>query len=225
MNEVLFFIEIIVIFSMVLIAHKAFGKEGLMLWIGVASILANLELSKAINLFGISATLGNILFASNFLATDILSECYGKKYAKKGVYLGLFSIITYLITTQFALLFQPSDVDVVSNAMNVLFAQIPRVCIASIVMYYIANRADVYLFDRLSKKFNGEKLWLRNNISTIICNCLENFGLFFIAFYGVFPIKDLLIMAAASSVIEIIIAICDTPFLYIAKEIYRRKNE
>lgn len=219
MNELLLFIEIIVIFSMVLIAKKLFGKEGLMLWIGIASILANLELAKAVEMFGLSATLGNILFASCFLATDILSECYGKEYAKKGVYIGVFSIITYLITTQFALLFQPSEIDLVSGAMETLFELTPRVCVASLVMYYIANRVDVYLFDKLSQKFNGKKLWVRNNVSTIICNCLENFGLFFLAFYGVFPVSELIMMGLASSVIEIIIAICDTPFLYLAKKV------
>lgn len=223
MNEMLLFIEIIVIFSMVLIAKKLFGKEGLLLWIGIASILANLELAKAVDMFGLSATLGNILFASNFLATDILSECYGKKYAKKGVYIGVFSIITFLITTQFALLFQPSEIDVVNDAMQTLFTLTPRVCIASLIMYFIANRVDVYLFDKLSQKFNGKKLWLRNNVSTIICNSLENFGLFFLAFYGVFSIKDLIIMGLASSVIEVVIAICDTPFLYIAKNKHDKK--
>jgi uncharacterized integral membrane protein (TIGR00697 family) len=216
MNEFLLFVEIIVIFSMVLISKKLFGKEGLMLWIGIASILANLELAKAVDMFGISATLGNILFASNFLAADILSECYGKEYAKKGVYLGLFSIIIYLISTQFALLFVPSEIDIVNGAMKTLFALTPRVCISSLLMYYIANRVDVYLFDKLSKKFKGKKLWLRNNVSTIICNCLENFGLFFLAFYGVFPVKELLMMGIASSIIEILIAICDTPFIYLA---------
>ena len=95
MNEFLMIIEIIVMFGMLVLAKKFFGKEGVFVWIGIASILANIQVSKCINIFGISGTLGNVMFASNFLATDILSECYGEKEARKGVYIGLFSVIVY----------------------------------------------------------------------------------------------------------------------------------
>lgn len=219
MNEVLLFIEIIVVFSILLIAKRLFGKSGLFLWIGIASILANIQVVKSVDIFGISATLGNVLFASNFLATDILSECYGKKEAKKGVYIGLFAVIAYLIITQLSLLFTPNEIDVAQSSMKTLFSLAPRVCISSLVMFFIANLVDVHLYDKLHKKFKGEKLWLRNNISTIVCNCLENFGFVFLAFTGTYPITDVLMIAVTTCAIEIIIAICDTPFLYLAKHI------
>lgn len=219
MNEVLFFVEIIVIFGLILAFKRLFGKVGLFIWIALASVIANIEVVKSVDLFGMSATLGNVLFASNFLATDILSECYEKKDAKKGVYIGLFSVIAYLICTQFLLAFQPNNIDVAHGAMETLFSLAPRICVASLAMFFIANLTDVYLFDKLAKKFNGKKLWLRNNISTIICNCAENVGFAFLAFYGVYPVNDLIMMAIVGSIIEIIIAFCDTPFLYAAKKI------
>lgn len=219
MNELLLIIEIVVVFSIVLLAKRFFGKEGLMLWMGIASILANLEVAKMIDIFGFSATLGNVLFASTFLATDILSECYGKEYAKKGVYMGLFSVIIYLITTQFALLFQPSSVDIMDSSMKMLFGLAPRVCFMSLLMYFIANRIDVYLYDKLKEKFKGKKMWLRNNVCTIACNCIENFGFNMLAFGGILPLKELIIVSASTCVLEVIIALCDTPFLYLSKKI------
>ena len=218
MNELLLFIEIIVIFSIILLAKRLFGKNGLFLWIGIASVLANLQVVKCIDVFGISATLGNVLFASNFLATDILSECYGKESAKKGVHIGLFSVIVYLIITQLTLLYIPNEFDTAQDAMSVLFNLSLRVSIASLTMFYIANLADVYLYNKLHKKFKGKKMWLRNNISTISCNCLENFGFTFLAFMGLYPLSELLVIAFSTCVIEIGIALCDTPFLYLAKK-------
>jgi uncharacterized integral membrane protein (TIGR00697 family) len=91
-------------------------------------------------------------------------------------------------------------------------------------MYALANIADVYLFNKLKDKFKGKKLWLRNNISTILCNCLENFGFVFLAFFGVFEIQEILSIALVTCVIEIIIALLDTPFLYISKHI-KTRNE
>lgn len=84
-------------------------------------------------------------------------------------------------------------------------------------MFFLANIADVFLYNKLKVAFGGKKMWLRNNLSTIVCNCLDNFGLMFLAFYGVYPVKELLIISLTSCVIEIIIALFDTPFLYLAK--------
>ena len=64
MNELLLFIEIIIMFSLLLLAKKFFGKEGIFVWIGIASVIANIQVSKCIDIFGISGTLGNVLFAS-----------------------------------------------------------------------------------------------------------------------------------------------------------------
>lgn len=219
MNELLFFVEIIVCFSLLLLAKKLFGKEGIFAWIVFASIFAEIQVTKSINVLGINGTLGNVLFASNFLATDILTECYGFKESKKGVYLALFSVICYLIISQLTIAFIPNDIDMVDGSMKTLFALAPRVCISSTIMFFIANMIDVYFYESLRKKFNGKKMWFRNNVSTILCNCIENFFFVFGAFLFVYPFIDVVMIAISTSLIEIIISLCDTPFLYLAKKI------
>lgn len=219
MNEVLLFIELIIMFSMLLLMKKFFGKEGIFVWIGIASILANIQVSKCINIFGISGTLGNVMFASNYLATDILSECYGEDVAKKGVYIGLFSVIIYLVCMQMSLLFIPNQIDIVHSSMQTLFGLAPRICISSLLMFFISNLLDVKLYNYLKRKCKNKKLWFRNNISTIICNCLENFGFVFLAFLFTYPMLDILEIAISTCIIEIVIAICDTPFLYFSCKI------
>lgn len=219
MNEFLLFIEIIVVFSLLLLVKKLFKKEGLFLWIGLATVLANIQVSKCVDIFGLSTNLGNVLFASNFLATDILIECYNFKESKKGVFIGLFSVVLYLIVTQITLLFNPSSIDISNDAMNMLFGLAPRICISSIAMYFLSNIADVYLYNKLKEKFKDKKMWIRNNISTIICNCLENFAFTFLAFAGIYTIRDMIFMSLVGCLIECIIALCDTPFLYLAKKI------
>lgn len=217
MNEILLFVEIIIIFSIVLLTHKLFKKEGLIAYIGVASILANIQVAKQITIFGLDATLGNVMFASTFLATDILTEYYSKKDAIKGVNVGLMSVIIYLICSQISLMFVPNNFDFVNDSMQNLFSLTPRICISSVVMYYIANRIDVVIYNKL--KLKNTKIWVRNNLCTIICNCAENFGFCFLAFYGVYDTNTILSIAITTCIIETIIALCDTPFLYIARKL------
>lgn len=220
MNEILLIAKMLFAFSAILAALKLFGKAGLFAWIALASILANIIVAKNIVVFGIDATMGNVLFASTFLATDILSEKYGAKEAKKGVYIGLFAVLTYLAISQFCLLFVPSEMDMVHGGMETLFSLAPRICIASVSMYFLANLLDVYMYSALRRQFDGKKLWLRNNVCTIVCNGLENFGFVVLAFAGVYPLEELLMIAISTSVIEAAIAVCDTPYLYMAKMIH-----
>lgn len=217
MNEGLLIVKMLLVFSSILLALKLFGKAGMYAWIALASILANIIVAKNVVLFGIDATMGNVMFASTFLATDILSEKYGAKEARKGVYIGLFAVLVYLATSQFCLLFVPSEMDMVHESMVGLFTLAPRICIASVSMYFLANMLDVVMYNALRKRLGSSKMWLRNNVCTIACNGIENFGFVVLAFAGVYPVEELLLIAVSTSIIEAVIAVCDTPFLYAAR--------
>ena len=218
MNIFLGFFSMIACFSAVVLIEKLFKKEGLYVWISIATIIANIAVCKTINIASLTSTLGNIMFASNFLATDIISEKYGSNYSKKAIYMALFSVITFIISTQLMLLFIPAKEDIAQDAMKSLFSINLRVSISSIIMFILSNLLDIYLFDKIKQKIPN-KLWLRNNIATIVSNCSENFFFNFFAFVGIFNIKTILSIVLTVSIIETIIAICDTPFLYIAKKI------
>lgn len=219
MNEVVILFEVVIVFFLLLLCKRLFGKHGVIAWVALATVLANIITAKNANIFGLSTAIGTVMFASTFLATDILSECYSIKDARLAVRLGLFSDALLIICTQIALLYVPSAFDYADGAMRTLFSLNLRISIASAVMYYIANMADIYLFNHLKEKTHGKRLWLRNNVSTILCNCLENFGFIGIAFAGIYDLKTILTIAVSTSAIEMLVAICDTPFLYLAKKV------
>ena len=218
MNILYGFINIGVTFSLVVLIEKLFKKEGLYVWLSIATILANLTVCKMIDVFSFTTSLGNVLFASTFLATDIMSEKYGKQEAKKGVYLSVFSGITFIIVTQLTLLFIPSSDDIVNGAMKTLFSISVRTISASMIMFFISNMLDIHLYNKLKEKY-PDKLWFRNNVSTILCNCVENYFFNTLAFIGIFSIPVIISIATTTTVIEIVIALCDTPFLYLSKKL------
>lgn len=217
MNNVLIFIEVLVIFSLLIVNHKFFGKQGVIAWVPIATILANVITAKNATVFGLSTAIGTVMFASTFLATDILSECYSKEDAKKAVYLGLFADVVLIVATQISLHYIPSEFDYAHDAMETLFGLNLRISIASALMYVLANLSDVYIFNKLKDKMSGKKMWLRNNLATILCNCLENFGFIALAFWGIYDVQTILTIALSTSVVEAVVAVLDTPFLYLAK--------
>lgn len=216
MNELNLLTEIFAVFGMLILCSRYLKREGVIAWVGIATVLANILTAKNATVFGLSTAIGTVLFASTFLATDILSENYGEASAKKAVYIGLFADMLLILCTQIALRYIPSDIDFAHGAMKTLFSLNVRISAASAVMYFVANMADVYIFNKMKEK--GGRLWVRNNVATILCNCLENFGFFTLAYIGVFDVGTIITIAVSTSIIEIIVALCDTPFLYLAKK-------
>ena len=94
-----------------------------------------------------------------------------------------------------------------------------RITAASAVMFFISNWCDVLLFAKIRELTGGKYLWLRNNVATILCNCLENFLFYILAFYPMFSMGQIVSMGLATCLLEIIIGVCDTPFLYLAKRL------
>jgi hypothetical protein len=189
---------------------------GIISWVGIATVLANVITAKNADIFGMSTAIGTVMFASTFLATDILTEYHSVKDAKTAIYVGLFADVILIVSTQIALLYKPSEFDYAHDAMQTLFSLNLRISLASMVMYFIANVADVAIFNKLKEKSNGKNLWLRNNVATIICNCTENFGFITLAFIGIYDWQTIITIAVSTSIIEAIVAVCDTPFVYLA---------
>ena len=131
MNHVYLLIEIIVAFALLLLMKKAFGKAGVMAWIAVATIFANIFEAKNIELFGLNLAAGHVMFGSVFLATDILSEYYGKKAAKAGVWMGLCADVALIACTQLCRLYIPSAADSADPAIQRLFTMSLRITAAS----------------------------------------------------------------------------------------------
>ena len=217
MNIVLGIISIIFVYTSTILMDKFLKKEGLIIWITFATITANILVCKNIDIFNLTVSLGNIMFASNFLATDILSEKYLKDYAYKAVIIGLVMNLLFTFFMQIALLYIPSSTDISNESMKTLFNLNLRVSLSSSLLYFLSNYLDIYLFNKLKEKYPN-KLWLRNNVSTIISNCLENYLFVTLSFIGIYDINTIISIATTTSIIEIFLAILDTPFLYLSKK-------
>lgn len=216
-NEVLWGVMLGVSFLSVLTAFRLFGKSGLYLWCGLSVVIANVQVLKTVELFGLVSTLGNIVYASSFLATDILSELYGRRAAMKGVAAGFFSLVVMTVLMQFALWFAPHESDFSQSALTTLFSMLPRVAGASLLAYLVSQTHDIWAYGFWKKRFPGLRwLWLRNNASTVVSQLIDSAIFSFAAFAGVFEIHVVLDIWLTTCVFKWVVALVDTPFIYAA---------
>lgn len=228
-NEILLIISLGLSFSSVLVFHRIFGKIGLYVWIAVCALLANIEVTVLVHAFGMDQTLGNVVFASSFLATDILSELYGKKSADKGVLTGIATTFIFIIFSFMWVRYTPAENDFAMPAIKTIFSNTPRILIASLLAYAISEFFDVHMYHAwwsLTERRTGSSaglLWLRNNGSTLLSQ-LVNIVLFnFGAFLGVYPLKQLIPLTLSCYIIYIFTSLLDTPFIYLARKLHTQR--
>ena len=225
MNELFLIITLLVSFGGTLLFLKTFGKGGLFAWIGICTVFANIEVTIVVHAFGMDQTLGNTLFAATFLATDILSEIYGKKEAAKGVLAGIFTSLTFILLSFLWVHYIPAQSDWASGFVHGLFSNTPRMLLSSLIAYAVSEAVDVFLYHawwNITEKKTGshtKMLWFRNNFSTLISQFINivifNFG----AFLGIYSLKELTAITGACYVIYIATSLLDTPFVYLARQI------
>jgi len=209
----------IVDLSIALLVFRLFGKKGLFMLIAVNIIICNIQVLKTIELFGITATLGNILYGSIFFATDVISELYGPKEAKRAVLIGFSSLLIMTLYMQFSLLFTPTPEDFASVHLNALFGFMPRIALGSLTAYLISQLHDVWAYNFWKEKTGGKHIWLRNNLSTMVSQAIDSIVFCLIAFLGLFPTSVWLEILLTTYFFKFIVAIFDTPFIYFAKKI------
>lgn len=227
-NEILWFLMLVINFLGILFVYKRFGKLGLFIWVPISTILANIQVVLLVNLFGFETTLGNILYAGGFLVTDILSENYGEKEAKKAVNLGFFSIIITAIIMKIAVSFTPSSIEGgIENfkSLKLIFDFLPRILFAGLVAYGVSQHHDVWAYRFWKKRFPDTKhIWVRNNFSTLTSQIIDNLIFTVIAFWGIYPLEVLVQIFTVTYVMKFIIAVADTPFVYLANYLKRKEK-
>lgn len=229
-NEALLIVTLLVLYGSVLLWFALFGTSGLMGFTVFATIAANIEVLILVQAFGMEMTLGNILFATTFLVTDILSEIAGKKQAQQAVWIGIAANVLFVVVSQSWLMYIPSAEEWVTPSMRSIFSNTPRLMLASLAVYAIVQVFDVWLYHKwwdLTQRLSGDRrgyLWVRNNGSTLISQLLNAILYTAFAFYGMYDIPTLVSIVLSSYVIFIFTSLLDTPIVYWARLIHEKKQ-
>ncbi len=214
-NEILFILLLIFALSLPLIAYWM-GRVWVYVLIGVnaAAILPMAILSA--DIMGFSISLGTIYYASLFLATDLLTETYGKKAAYYAVATNIG--VSYLLVGlfQIPLAFEPSELSItIHEQMSAVYAHSWRMVLVGTLGFALTQLIDVNVYNYLHKKTGDNYLWLRNNASSITSALFAN--LFFWYFALGHIVDDWLASAIAGFLLTAFVNLCDTPFMYLAK--------
>ena len=139
-----------------------------------ALVITNAIAGKFFVLFGQELSCGIIAYPVTFLATDLISEIYGRRRANTvvgaGFVVSVFITLVVWIANN-APTFEQSAVS--AEAFNEVFGLLPGVVFGSMIAYLVAQFVDVQIFEFWRKLTDGKYMWIRNNGSTFFSQLVD----------------------------------------------------
>ena len=181
-----------------------------------------------IQLFGVDLfilSVGILPYPITFLITDLISEIYGKQKANQMVTVGIFASIFSIIIISVA-----DSVPAIADSPvgDVLFSKVFGSTIiavfASMITYLLAQFIDIRIYHFWKNLTNGRMLWLRNNFSTFFSQFVDTFTItFLLCLLEVLKWDQFTGLLISGFLFKILIALIDTPFLYLGVYLFRKK--
>ncbi|WP_191858129.1 queuosine precursor transporter [Hanstruepera ponticola] len=174
-------------------------------------------------LFEISV--GILPYPITFLITDLISEIYGKKAANQVVITGIFASIFSMAIIYTANAVPATSWSPVSDKLfTTVFGSTAIAVMASMLAYLFAQFVDIQIYHFWKNLTKGKHLWLRNNFSTFFSQFVDTCTiLLLLCSFQIIAWDKFLGLLVAGFLFKVLIAVLDTPFLYLSTYLFRKR--
>jgi hypothetical protein len=157
----------------------------------IAGVLGN----KQVALGPLAVEAGIFAFLLLVVTSSSVAELHGRSVANRLVLIGFVPLIVSLLLSFLVLALPASpqmDPERLSS-FNTVMGGTPRIWIGGISAYGVSTFLNVTIFSRLKSREGQSLLWLRAAIASVLSQVVDTLIFITIAFYGVFPIGELLL--------------------------------
>ena len=166
-----------------------------------AAKAAQVTLPFALPVLGDTITFGAgiLFFPISYIFGDILTEVYGYGRDRRVIWAGFAALAFAAVMSVVVLALTPA-----ANSFNqdyqvhllAVFGNTPRIVAGSMIAFWCGSFANSYVMAKMKIATEGRHLWSRI-IGSTLCGELVDSSLFYvIAFYGIWPDHQVLVVAA-----------------------------
>ena len=179
----------------------------------IAGVLGN----KQVALGPLAVEAGIFAFLLLVITSSAVAELHGRETANKLVLLGFVPLLMSLLLTLTVLAVPaaPAMDPERLGAFNTIMGGTPRIWLGGILAYGISTLLNVTIFTRL-KREGGHLLWFRSAVASGLSQIIDTLIFIGIAFYGVFPIGELLLGQMLAKVVLSLVLVPPLIYLFVA---------
>ena len=190
------------------------------------------EMVRNGSIYAMTVPSGVIAYPVTFLATDLISELFGRKKAQMVVWVG-FGMNLFMLLVMSINHWLPNAAGI--SGGESLFDGVYRFMVgntlASMLAYLTAQSIDVRLFHFWKQLTKGRHLWLRNNASTMVSQLVDTVAILSILYMAgnfgesVTTVAALIVLIVNAYLFKLVAALLDTPLFYLGVKHLRHFEE
>ena len=168
----------------------------------VCLVASNLLETKVIQIAGVSLTAGLLVFPVSYIINDCISEVWGFRKARFIIWSG-FAMNFFVVALGLMAVALPAAPFWEGEAhFNFVFGMAPRIVVASLAAFLAGSFLNAYVMSRMKVASRGKHFSVRAIVSTVAGETVDSLIFFPIAFGGVVPWHELLLMMGAQIVLK-----------------------
>jgi len=182
--------------------------------------------------YTMSVPAGVVAYPFTFLATDLISELFGRKRAQMLVWVGFgMNVFMLLLMSINHWLPNSSGVSGGLDLFEGVYQFMVGNTIASMIAYLIAQSVDVRLYHFWKQLTKGKHLWLRNNASTTVSQLVDSTAIITILYLAgnlgdaIDNVGAVIILILNSYLFKFFFALFDTPLMYLGVRLLKNYDE
>ena len=174
-------------------------------------VLANWFDPRLIRIWGLTTDAGTLIFPLSFLLSDLITEVYGYKYARRTIWCGFMFNVFFILYGQIVI-HMPNPNFATNNALfDTLLATNFRIILASFISYLLSESLNSYLIAKTKIRVRGKYMASRFFLSSFLASGLDSMIFTMIAFYKSIPDSVLITMMVTMWFIKVFMELCGLP--------------
>lgn len=175
-------------------------------------IVSNLMAAKIFVVGDITLSAAVLLFPVSYILNDCIAEVWGYRKARLIIWTGFAINFLVMAVFQLAVLLPPSPHWEGAPHFDYIFGLAPRLAAASFVAFLAGSLVNAYVMSRMKLATNGRHFSLRAVVSTLLGEGVDSLIFFPCAYFGLLPLREMLIVMAGEVLLKVLYEIAVLPF-------------
>ncbi len=175
-------------------------------------IVSNLMAAKIFVVGDITLSAAVLLFPVSYILNDCIAEVWGYRKARLIIWTGFAINFLVMAVFQLAVLLPPSPHWEGAPHFDYIFGLAPRLTAASFVAFLAGSLVNAYVMSRMKLATNGRHFSLRAVVSTLLGEGVDSLIFFPCAYFGLLPLREMLIVMAGEVFLKVLYEIAVLPF-------------
>ena len=191
----------------------------------VCLIVANIVGQKLITVAGIDMTAGLLIFPVTYIINDLIAEVWGYRKMRLIIWTGFLMNFLAVLVFRISIWAPASKFFPNQQAFELILHNTERITVASFIAFLLGSFLNAYVMSKMKILQRGRHFSIRAVTSTIVGEGTDSLVFFTIAFSGILPMHQLLLLILTQTALKTAYEILALPVTnFVVRRVKKREQ-